>query len=91
MAARFSQWVTLLFLGALVLPVHANTDFSLQLRWLHQFQFAGYYVAKEQGYYADAGLNITIREGGPDTLKPVQDVLSSEGLALCTGQHRGNR
>ena len=38
---------------------------SLQLKWLHQFQFAGYYVALEQGYYRDAGLDVEIRQGGP--------------------------
>jgi ABC-type nitrate/sulfonate/bicarbonate transport system substrate-binding protein len=38
---------------------------SLQLKWKHQFQFAGYYAALEQGYYREAGLDVTIREGGP--------------------------
>ncbi len=33
----------------------------LQLRWDHQFQFAGYYAAKWQGYYTDAGLEVDIR------------------------------
>ncbi|MDD2369664.1 MAG: ABC transporter substrate-binding protein, partial [Sulfuricurvum sp.] len=33
---------------------------TLQLSWLNQFQFAGYYVAKEKGYYADSGLDVTI-------------------------------
>ncbi|WP_244608175.1 ABC transporter substrate-binding protein [Bradyrhizobium algeriense] len=39
---------------------------SIQLKWKHQFQFAGYYQALEQGFYRDAGLDVTIREGGPD-------------------------
>jgi class 3 adenylate cyclase/ABC-type nitrate/sulfonate/bicarbonate transport system substrate-binding protein len=39
---------------------------SLQLKWRHQFQFAGYYAALAQGYYRDAGLDVSIREGGPD-------------------------
>lgn len=34
----------------------------LQLKWLHQFQFAGYYAALEQGYYRQAGLDVEIRE-----------------------------
>jgi len=38
---------------------------SLQLKWKHQFQFAGHYAAVEQGFYRDAGLDVTIREGGP--------------------------
>jgi class 3 adenylate cyclase/ABC-type nitrate/sulfonate/bicarbonate transport system substrate-binding protein len=38
---------------------------AMQLKWKHQFQFAGYYAALEQGFYRDAGLDVTIREGGP--------------------------
>ena len=38
----------------------------MQLKWKHQFQFAGYYAALAQGYYRNAGLDVTIREGGPD-------------------------
>ena len=38
----------------------------MQLKWKHQFQFAGHYAALEQGFYRDAGLDVTIREGGPD-------------------------
>ena len=34
----------------------------LQLKWLHQFQFAGYYAAKAQGFYAEEGLDVEIRE-----------------------------
>jgi diguanylate cyclase (GGDEF)-like protein/PAS domain S-box-containing protein len=35
---------------------------SLQLKWLHQFQFAGYYAAKEKGFYKDEGLDVEIKE-----------------------------
>lgn len=37
---------------------------SLQLKWYHQFQFAGYYIAQHKGYYEQAGLDVTIIEGG---------------------------
>ena len=47
-------------------PSVALEQVSLQLKWKHQFQFAGYYAALEQGYYRDAGLDVTIREDGPD-------------------------
>lgn len=40
----------------------ALENISLQLKWYHQFQFAGYYVAKEMGFYKDAGLNVEIKE-----------------------------
>ena len=46
-------------------PCCALDKVSLQLKWLHQFQFAGYYEALEQGFYRDAGLDVEIREGGP--------------------------
>ena len=38
----------------------------LQLKWYHQFQFAGYYVSIEKGYYDSAGLNVVVKEGRPD-------------------------
>ncbi len=36
---------------------------TLQLKWHHQFQFAGYYAAVEKGYYSDAGLEVLLKEG----------------------------
>jgi NitT/TauT family transport system substrate-binding protein len=47
---------------------------TLQLKWVTQSQFAGYYAAKEQGYYEDEGLDVTIQPGGPDIV-PEQVVL----------------
>lgn len=54
----------------------AREPVALQLSWQHQFQFAGYYVAKERGYYHDAGLDIEIRSGGPGALRP-EDAVST--------------
>jgi ABC-type nitrate/sulfonate/bicarbonate transport system substrate-binding protein len=39
---------------------------TLRLKWLNQAQFAGYYVAKDKGYYAAAGLDVSIQPGGSD-------------------------
>ena len=39
-----------------------KTNISLQLSWLNQFQFAGYYVAKEKGFYKEVGLEVEINE-----------------------------
>jgi len=39
-----------------------NEKVSLQLKWFHQFQFAGYYAAKEKGFYQDLGLDVEIKE-----------------------------
>jgi class 3 adenylate cyclase/ABC-type nitrate/sulfonate/bicarbonate transport system substrate-binding protein len=47
-------------------PAATLDQVSLQLKWKHQFQFAGYYAALEQDFYHNAGLDVTIREGGPD-------------------------
>lgn len=41
------------------------TNVTLQLKWVTQAQFAGYYAALEKGYYKDAGLNVKIKIGGP--------------------------
>jgi polar amino acid transport system substrate-binding protein len=50
---------------------------SLQLKWLHQFQFAGYYAAQTQGFYAEEGLDVTIRPR--DLFKNnIQQVLDGE-------------
>jgi ABC-type nitrate/sulfonate/bicarbonate transport system substrate-binding protein len=49
----------------------------LQLKWFHQFQFSGYYIAKHLGYYEEAGLDVEIREGSP-TLDVTEEVLSGK-------------
>ena len=38
----------------------AQESVTLQLKWTHQFQFAGYYMAQQKGYYDEAGLDVTI-------------------------------
>ncbi len=52
----------------------AADDVTLQLKWVTQAQFAGYYVAKDKGFYEEEGLNVTIKPGGPD-IAPVQVLL----------------
>lgn len=44
------------------------TKVTLQLKWVAQAQFAGYYAAKEKGYYKQAGLDVNIKVGGPDII-----------------------
>jgi len=67
----------LLTLVALAMPAItvASDNITLQLKWRHQFQFAGYYAAVQQGYYRDAGLNVTLIEGSK-ALPPLKQVLS---------------
>jgi NitT/TauT family transport system substrate-binding protein len=43
-----------------------TTDVKVQLKWLPQSQFMGYYMALDKGYYSDLGLNVTIVPGGGD-------------------------
>ncbi len=60
-----SSWLAaLLCLAAFVLPVSAQAleQVALQLKFLHAFQFAGYYAAQEKGFYAQEGLDVDIRE-----------------------------
>ena len=45
-------------------------EVTLQLQWVTQAQFAGYYVALENGYYEEEGLDVTIQPGGPDIAPP---------------------
>src|SRR6202142_3135633 len=49
----------------------AADPLTLQLKWVAQAQFAGYYVAAAKGYYADDGLDLTIKPGGPE-VNPTQ-------------------
>ena len=54
-----------------------KSEISLQLQWKHQFQFAGFYVAKEKGYYDDVGLKVNIKEFESST-KTVDEVISKK-------------
>src|SRR6478736_9397248 len=45
---------------------HADDKVTLQLKWVTDAQFAGYYVAKDKGFYKEEGLDVTIKPGGPD-------------------------
>ncbi len=49
----------------------AKDALTLQLKWVTQAQFAGYYVAKDKGFYDAEGLDVTIKAGGPD-INPCQ-------------------
>lgn len=67
----------------------------LQLKWKHQFQFAGYYAAIEKGYYKDAGLDVTLVEASPG-VDPAEAVLSGKadfgiaGSSLVVLRDKGN-
>ena len=62
---------------AIVSTAFAADKVTIQLKWVTQAQFAGYYVAKDKGFYDAEGLDVTIKPGGPD-IAPAQ-VLAGGG------------
>eukprot|EP00581_Thalassiosira_minuscula_P024485 CAMPEP_0184412566 /NCGR_PEP_ID=MMETSP0738-20130409/6544_1 /TAXON_ID=385413 /ORGANISM="Thalassiosira miniscula, Strain CCMP1093" /LENGTH=319 /DNA_ID=CAMNT_0026771095 /DNA_START=89 /DNA_END=1045 /DNA_ORIENTATION=- len=69
--------LTVAALGVSASIAQAADDVTLQLKWVTQAQFAGYYVALENGFYTEEDLNVTIKPGGPD-IAPTQ-VLAGGG------------
>jgi two-component system chemotaxis sensor kinase CheA len=68
------------FLITFSVCVHAKEELSkvsLQLLWLHQFEFAGYYIAKEKGYYQELGLEVDLKEYQQD-LDITENVISGK-------------
>lgn len=75
-------------------PAWALTPVTLQLKWTHTFQFAGYYAAQIRGYYREAGLDVTLREAQPgdDPLRAVLSGRAEFGVgtsSLLLARHRG--
>ncbi|MBE0493783.1 MAG: ABC transporter substrate-binding protein [Thiomicrospira sp.] len=61
----FSAFLASILLG-LSLNLQAADPVTLQLKWHHQFQFAGYYAAIEKGFFAEEGLDVTLLERDPE-------------------------
>jgi len=74
-ALAFALVAALAALGPAGTAMGAGTldKVTLQLKWVAQAQFAGYYAAKEKGYFQAAGLDVTVKPGGPDIV-PAQVV-----------------
>lgn len=66
----------------------AADDLTLQLKWVTQAQFAGYYVAKDKGFYEEEGLNVTIKPGGPD-IAPEQVIVGGGADVIVTWMAAG--
>jgi len=75
---RGSAALALVLLLLLCGQASAAEKLRLQLRWLHQFQFAGYYLALEKGYYRQAGLDVEILQGGPRVPRPIDTLLAGQ-------------
>lgn len=63
---RFITAAIALVLSGILSAVLAEESVTLRLKWFHQAQFAGFYVAKDKELYKAAGLNVDIQPGGPD-------------------------
>ena len=77
---RSSKFTRSLLAAVLVVcgaTAQAADKVTVQLKWLPQAQFAGYYVAQSKGYYKAEGLDVTIKPGGPD-VAPAQ-VIAGNG------------
>ena len=62
--------VMVLLTVGLAFSAQAAEKVTIQLKWVTQAQFAGYYVAQDKGYYQSEGLDVTIKPGGPDIGTP---------------------
>jgi hypothetical protein len=74
------EWIAGAFALAMTTGAQAADDVTLQLKWVTQAQFAGYFVAQAKGFYEEENLNVTIKPGGPD-IAPTQ-VVAGGGAAL---------
>ncbi|MDX8406534.1 MAG: ABC transporter substrate-binding protein [Mariprofundus sp.] len=68
------------FCGVLATPAFSssNEGITLQLKWKHAFQFAGFYMAQEKGFYDEQDLHVSLLEGGPGK-NPVDYALGGAG------------
>ncbi len=67
----------------------AADEVKLQLKWVTQAQFAGYYVALDNGFYAEEGLDVEIKPGGPD-IAPAQVIAGGLTLTKPLPRHTGH-
>ena len=78
---RWLWAATAAFCLAAAAPADAGDPLVVQLKWLPDAQFAGYFVAEARGFYRNVGLDVTIKPGGPD-ITPSQ-VLASGGADVA--------
>ncbi len=72
----------IILISLFLTSLFANEPITLQLKWKHQFQFAGYYIALEKGYYKEAGLDVKLKEAtsGQNIAKSVLDGRAEYGV-----------
>ena len=88
-ALSFCLFITVLPLSGIAADTdttfnNISKNVTLQLKWKHQFQFAGYYAALEKGYYKEVGIDVTILEAG-EGVNSADEVISGKaefGIAM---------
>lgn len=80
---KISLAAGLVALGLSAFAAEAADKVTLQLKWVTQAQFAGYYVAQDKGFYKDAGLDVTLKAGGPD-IAPEQVIAGGGADVIVT-------
>jgi NitT/TauT family transport system substrate-binding protein len=80
---RFSILFFMVIASALGNYARASEKVSIQLRWLPQAQFAGYYVAAAKGFYKEEGLDVSIIPSGPN-INPIQVISNNQANILVT-------
>lgn len=72
--------------GSLALPRagHSATPFTMQASWVNDAEFMGYFIAIDEGYYADEDLDLTYLSGGPDVIPESSLLAGKADLALTT-------
>lgn len=72
--------------AAATLPfgARAATPFTMQAAWINDAEFAGYFIAIDEGYYAAEGLDMTYLSGGPDVIPESTIIAGRADLALTT-------
>lgn len=82
---RFYSLLSLLLVMLCPLSADAIETVRLQLKWPHHYMFAGYYAAKEMGYYQEAGLDVEFipNKKGEDPVQKVIDGKAEFGVGTC--------
>jgi ABC-type nitrate/sulfonate/bicarbonate transport system substrate-binding protein len=62
----------------------AATPFAMQAAWINDAEFAGYFLAMDQGYYTAEGIDLTYLPGGPDVIPEATIVTGRADVALTT-------
>lgn len=86
MERRQFLWTGMAGLAAMSLPLRAETQspLTMQASWINDAEFAGYFLALDQGYYRAEGVDLTYLSGGPDVIPESTIIAGRADLALTT-------